>query len=44
MDKYLAIGITYEIHANKEGGVKRVENLKSLKDELNQTVQFFRAL
>ena len=36
MGQYLAIGVTYEIHVNKANSVKRVEDLGSLKNELNQ--------
>ena len=36
MGQYLAIGVTYEIHVNKAESVKRIENLESLKNELNQ--------
>ena len=35
MGQYLAIGVTYEIHVNKAESVKRIENLGSLKNELN---------
>jgi hypothetical protein len=36
MGQYLAIGVTYEIHVNKANSVKRIEDLESLKNELNQ--------
>ena len=36
MGQYLTIGITYEIHLNKANSVKRIEDLESLKNELNQ--------
>ena len=36
MGQYLTIGVTYEIHVNKANSVKRIEDLESLKNELNQ--------
>lgn len=36
MGQYLAIGVTYEIHVNKEESIRRVSDLESLKNSLNK--------
>lgn len=36
MGQYLAIGVSYEIHMSKADSVKHIDDLESLKNELNQ--------